>query len=268
MKVQRLRVTFTRGSELQYITHLDLMRFWERVLRRADVPIAYSEGFSPHAQISLAAPLAVGTTSEAELMDVFLAERMTPRAFLQTVSAQLPAGVEVRSVQEVALSLPALQAAVLFAEYVVDVGAPAARDDGEDRGWRMDDGGDAHPTSNIEPPRSAAGEGSDLIERARGAVAAFLAAEAVPWEHRREDEVRSYDIRALVADMRVEGATADGGLRLWMRLKNDNSGSGRPEQVVAALGLPAPVRIHRTALVLAETSPARQAWRARGRFAS
>jgi len=265
MKVQRLRVTFTRGEELQYITHLDVMRFWERVLRRADVPVAYSEGFSPHAQISLAAPLAVGTTSEAELMDVFLAQRMTPRAFLRAVSAQLPAGVEVRSVQEVALSLPALQAAVRFAEYVVDIEPPR---DGADAGrWKLEAGLSDGPASSFQRPTSAGREGG-FVESARSAVEAFLAAETVPWEHRREDEVRSYDIRALVGDLRVEGATAEGGVRLWMRLRNDNSGSGRPEQVVAALGLPTPVRIHRTALVLAETSPAREAWRKRGRFAS
>ena len=71
-KLQRLRVTFTRGEEMKYITHLDLMRFWERALRRAELPVAYSEGFSPHAQIALAAPLPVGTTSDCELMDVFM----------------------------------------------------------------------------------------------------------------------------------------------------------------------------------------------------
>ena len=59
MKVQRLRVTFTRGEQVKYITHLDLMRFWERALRRAEIPVAYSEGFSPHPQLALAAPLAV-----------------------------------------------------------------------------------------------------------------------------------------------------------------------------------------------------------------
>jgi hypothetical protein len=53
-----------------------------------------------------------------------------------------------------------------------------------------------------------------------------------------------------------------------MRLKNDSSGSGRPEQVVAALGLPAPTRIHRTRLELAERSPSREAWKKRGRFAT
>ena len=228
MKAQRLRVTFTRGEDVKYISHLDLMRFWERALRRANVPVSYSEGFSPHAQISLAAPLPVGTTSDAELMDIFLSEPMPPRDLIAVVTPQLPPPIAIRSVEEVGVALPALQADVRFAEYEVDV--PATAD-------------------------------------AATAVANFLAAATVPWEHKREDEVRSYDIRAQVEQIdvaRVDDAT----IRLRMRLKNDNAGSGRPEQVVAALGFGAPFRIHRTALVLAGGSPAREAWRKRGRFAS
>jgi len=68
--MQRLRIKFSRGEEIKYISHLDLMRCWERALKRADVPLMYSEGFSPHPRISLAAPLALGVTSEAELMDI------------------------------------------------------------------------------------------------------------------------------------------------------------------------------------------------------
>ncbi len=229
MKVQRLRVMFTRGEELKYITHLDLMRFWERALRRAGVPVAYSEGFTPHAQISLAAPLPVGTTSEAELMDVFLSERMSPKTFLAEVSKQLTPGIALASAREVARGLPALQAEVRFAEYDADV-------PGVER------------------------------EAAQRAAEAFLAKESMPWEHKREDDVRSYDIRTLVQDISVT-ITEGGGVRLHMRVRSDSGGSGRPEQIVAALGLPAPVRIHRTKIELAGTSPARAAWRKRGRFA-
>ncbi len=230
MKAQRLRVTFSRGDELKFITHLDVMRFWERALRRANLPVAYSEGFSPHAQISLAAPLAVGMTSEAELMDVFLSEPVQPKQFMRRLAEQLPAGAGLVSAQEVGLGLPALQAAVRFAEYAVEI--PTARS-------RVD---------------------------ARSAVSDFLAADSIPWQHQREQEIRTYDIRAHVAALGVEQADAT-GCRLHMRLKNDNTGSGRPEQVVAALGLPAPARIHRTKLILDGASPAREAWRARGRFA-
>jgi radical SAM-linked protein len=229
MKVQRLRVTFTRGEELKYITHLDLMRFWERALRRAALPVAYSEGFTPHPQISLAAPLPVGTTSEAELMDVFTAERIRPREFMERASEELPPSVRIRAVEEVGMSLPSVQGDVRSADYDVDVPA-------------------------------------DGSEEVRAAVERFLAAETVPWEHRRDEEIRTYDIRELVRDIRLRDS-GEGVVRLWMRLRQDNRGSGRPEQVVAALGLAAPLRIHRTGLLLAGTSPALTAWRKRGRFA-
>jgi radical SAM-linked protein len=218
---------------MQYISHLDVMRFWERALRRADIPVSYSEGFSPHAQISLAAPLAVGMTSEAELMDVFLAEPMQPREFMHRLSGQIPAGFVVQNAREVGLSLPALQADVRFAEYRVDV-----------------------------PP-----SGSSAAE-IRQAIETFLRAESIAWEHKRENETRSYDIRAQVAELALETVCEEGSrgrVVLSMRLKNDNSGSGRPEQVVAALGLSPPTRIHRTKLVLAEQSKALQAWRKHGR---
>lgn len=228
MKVQRLRVTFARGDEMKYITHLDVMRFWERALRRAEIPVAYSEGFSPHPQIALAAPLPVGVTSDAELMDVFLESVMTPAAFAERLEPQLPSGVRVIHVEEAGLTLPSLQAEVRAAAYDVDIGsvaAPAAAD----------------------------------------AVDSMLAAASFPWEHKREDETKNYDLRALIHDIAVE--PRDEGVRLKMLLRADNSGSGRPEQVAAALKLPAPHRIHRTRLVLSGASPARDAWRRRGRFA-
>lgn len=212
---------------MKYISHLDVMRFWERALRRAQIPIAYSEGFSPHAQIALAAPLAVGMTSEAELMDVFLDQPMQPREFIRLLSEQIPDGITISSAHEVGLALPSMQADMQFAEYAVDVS------------------------------KGEAAEVTDAIET-------FLAAETIAWEHKRENETRSYDIRAQVATITVI-ASDDVSTTLAMRLKNDNSGSGRPEQVVAALGLPAPTRIHRTKLILASQSKALDAWRKSGR---
>ena len=228
MKVQRLRVTFARGDELKFITHLDMMRFWERTLRRARIPMAYSEGFSPHPQIALAAPLAVGVTGEAELLDVFLETAMKPAEFIAAVTPQLPAGISVTRAEEVGLALPSMQAELKASEYLVDVAQP----DGVVR---------------------------EAIER-------FLAAEHVPWEHQREDQVRSYDIREMVYEMDI--AASDGSTTtIRMLLKNDSSGSGRPEQVALALGLGQATRIHRRRLVLAGASRARTAWRTHGRFA-
>lgn len=232
LKVQRLRVTFCRGEQVKYITHLDLMRLWERALRRAGIELAYSEGYSPRPRLSLAAPLPVGVTSSGELMDVYLSSRVRPQNFLGEVSKQLPEGLAVREVQEAGMALPSLQSEVRWAEYQVD----------------LDDG--AAPA------------------KARSAVEAFLAAASIPWEHMREKEIRKYDIRALVQDIWFEESPARPmGCRLGMRLRADSGGSGRPEQVVAALGLGEPVAIHRTKLLLADTSPAHRAWRRHGKYA-
>ncbi len=119
--MQRLRIKFSRGEEIKYISHLDLMRLWERALRRSGVPIAYSQGFSPRPKISLAAPLAVGVTSEGELMALFMARRVSPQFFIKAVSQQLPPGIEVLEVQEIGLRVPSLQSQVRYAEYRVDV---------------------------------------------------------------------------------------------------------------------------------------------------
>ena len=228
-KVQRLRVRFRRGEEVKYITHLDLMRFWERALRRAGAPLAYSEGHTPRPRLSLAAPLAVGVTSSAELMDIFLTARLAPADFIRSIGAQLTPGIEVIEVAEVGLGIPSLQSELRWARYRIE--GPF-------------DG----------PP-----------EEVRSAVGRFLATESIPWEHMREKEVRKYDIRALVRDLSAEDAPA-GSYALSMVLRCDNSATGRPEQVVAALGLPEPSVIHRQELILAGTSPARQAWRRAGQF--
>ena len=229
MKIQRLRIRFSRSDEVKYITHLDLMRLWERALRRATVEVAYSEGFTPHAQLSLAAPLAVGVTSGGELIDVFLATRLTPLEFMREVGRQLPAGIELLDVQEVGLRGPSLQSELRAAEYEASLPASLPEED------------------------------------ARAAVERFLAAASLPWEQMREKEVRRYDIRALVQEMWLE-RPSNGFPVVAMRLRADSGGAGRPEQVIAAMGLPEPTRLHRRKLLLAESSPAHEAWRRHGRF--
>jgi radical SAM-linked protein len=220
MRVQRLRVTFAKSRELRFITHLDLMRFWERALRRAAIPVAYSEGFSPHAQISLAAPLPVGVSGIAELMDVFLAERMTPKAFLKLAATQLPPGLTVHSAREIDLQLPSLQSLMRAAEY-----------------------------------RAALPGDADAQDMARR-VEALLAQTSLPWQHVREKEVRSYDLRPLIQSIRIDNSQPPAALVLT--LQADNVATGRPDQVLLALGLPAGLALERTALVLARASHRRR----------
>ncbi|MBC7261405.1 MAG: DUF2344 domain-containing protein, partial [Chloroflexi bacterium] len=119
--MQRLRITFGKGEEIKYISHLDLMRAWERALRRARIPLAYSQGFNPRPRLFFASALPVGFTSRAEMLDVVLQQRMGLREFASRVREQLPAGLELKSLAEVPVALPALSAQVVAAGYEVVV---------------------------------------------------------------------------------------------------------------------------------------------------
>ena len=212
--MQRLRIRFSRGEEIKYISHLDIMRLWERALRRARIPLAYSEGFSPRPRISLAAPLSVGVTSEAELMDIFLTKIVSPHWFTAAVSQQLSRGIEILEVFLIAPGIPSLQSQVRYAEYKVQVGTEK--------------------------------ESKDI----QSAISGLLAMEHLPWHHERDTGRRSYDLRTLIDDLWLVD-WCDSYCTIGMKLRCDNSGSGRPEQVTAALGLAEyPRLVERTRLIL------------------
>jgi radical SAM-linked protein len=212
--MQRLRLTFSRGEELKYISHLDLMRLWQRALRRADMPLVYSQGFSPHPRLSLAAPLAVGVTSGGELMDIFLERRVSPHFFLKTVREQLPRGIDITEVVELGMGLPSLQSQVRSAEYRVIA------------------------ETDKEP------------KEVEAAIRSLLGSDRLPWQHARDKEVRKYDLRNLVEDIWII-ETHPSEFTIGMRLRCDSTGTGRSEQVLLALGFAAPPKsIHRTKLIL------------------
>jgi len=211
--MHRLRIRFKRGPEVRFISHLDIIRLWYRAFRRAGIELAYSEGFNPHPRISLAVPLALGVTSEAELMDIWLAKYISPHSFITCISQQLPPGMEILQVYQIALTLPSLQSQVRYAEYRVEVTAK---------------------------------EGAQDLE---AVLASLLAKEQLPWQHQRDTGPKSYDLRALIDDLWLDGWHNDYGV-IGMRLRCDSSGSGRPEQVIKALDLSEPSSIHRTKLIL------------------
>ncbi len=220
MIAQRLRVEFAKGEAVRFISHLDLMRAWHRTLRRAAVPLAYSEGFIPRPRISLAAPLAVGATGSAELMDVYLERRVAPLTFMKMLRPQLPDGLDATAVEEVPASLPSLQSLVHSAEYVV--------------------------TGCVE-------DSSATKNACAHSIASLLDATHFPWHHRREDETREYDLRPLVFDLSLMAWTESNPAEysMSMTLRADSEGTGRPDQVLAAIGLPESwTSIHRIAIKL------------------
>jgi len=104
-----------------YTSHLDLMRAWERSLRRAGVPLAYSQGFNPRPKLQLAAALPLGHVGEAELMDIRLEKPMSVRNFGKALLPVLPAGLMVSQVHQIVTKEAALQTQIVASEYRVAV---------------------------------------------------------------------------------------------------------------------------------------------------
>jgi len=212
--MQGLRIRFCRGQEIKFISHLDLMRLWHRALVRAGIPLAYSEGFTPHPRISLAAPLALGVTSEAELMDIFTTRWVSPHLLLSALRQQLPPGIEILQVYPIPLNQPSLQSQVSYVEYRVEVETQKEEED------------------------------------IQSAIASLLSLKQLPWHHQRDTGQRNYDLRALIDSLWLIDCHS-GYCTIGMRLRCDSSGSGRPEQVTTALGFTYhPKLIYRTKLIL------------------
>ncbi|MEX0781243.1 MAG: TIGR03936 family radical SAM-associated protein [Dehalococcoidia bacterium] len=227
MAQQRFRVWFRKGERVRYISHLDVLRFWERAIRRAELPLAYSQGFTPHPKIGFAGPLPLGFVGERELMDVTLDERVAVADFHARIAEQTSEDLELVDVVEVPLSSMAPQASVAWGEYRVDL---------------------------VDVPAAAA-----------DAVQDFMAKTDFPWSEEKKEKTRTYNLREMVATMTA--APCEGGTTLTMRLRAGQEMTGRPEQILAAIFPGAEYGvITRTSILLDEPSPARDLWRRKGQY--
>jgi radical SAM-linked protein len=100
--VQRLRIRYAKRGRLRFTSHRDFARAFERALRRAGLPMAYSAGFSPHPKISYVGAAPTGVASEAEYLEIGLAERREPDVVRRDLDAALPAGLDIVAVVEAA----------------------------------------------------------------------------------------------------------------------------------------------------------------------
>ncbi len=98
--VQRLRVRYAKRGRLRFTSHRDFARALERAIRRAKVPIAFSAGFSPHPKISYVGACPTGVASEAEYLEIGLAQTVDPGRLLAALDASLPAGLDLVEVVE------------------------------------------------------------------------------------------------------------------------------------------------------------------------
>jgi radical SAM-linked protein len=215
---QRIRLHYTKRGRLRFTSHRDFQRAFERALRRAEVPMAYSAGFTPHPKVSYANAAPTGTGSEAEYLEIALTEPRDPEKLLRLLDESLPPGLDITEAVEARTSGLAdrLEASI----------------------WEMRLGG-------VEPAE------------AEWAVAAFLAAETVEVKRRTKNGMRTFDAREAVVRLEVVGEAADrpgdGACAILRLVVRHVTPAVRPDDVLsglramADLAPPVPVAVTRLA---------------------
>ena len=115
-----IRVRFSKYGFLKFIGHLDVMRYFQKAIRRADIDILYSEGYSPHQIMSFASPLGLGITSEGEYMDIAVGQTDSSVESIRRLNAQMAEGIEILSYRQLPEKSTNAMASVAAADYVVD----------------------------------------------------------------------------------------------------------------------------------------------------
>ena len=115
----KIRIKFRKWGSMKFIGHLDMMRYFQKVMRRADVDIRYSEGFSPHQIMSFAAPLGVGITSDGEYFDIEVHSTKASAEMIADLNATMVDGVEITGYVELPENAKPAMSIVSAADYVL-----------------------------------------------------------------------------------------------------------------------------------------------------
>ncbi len=117
----KIRVRFSKQGMMKFIGHLDMVRYFQKVHRRANVDVVYSEGFSPHQKMSFASPLSVGLLSRGEYYDLEVASTESTAEMLQKINAQNVEGIEVLSYKLLPDTAKNCMSIVAAADYLVHI---------------------------------------------------------------------------------------------------------------------------------------------------
>lgn len=217
----RIRITFAKQGALRYTGQLDLHKLWERAARRAELPLAYSQGFHPQPKINIAAALPLGFSSRCEVIDMRLENEIKLDGLGARLSNTLPSGIQVLNVESVDERAPALQTQISAAEYEVTLTESADE-------------------SELRRKVDSVMESESIIRERRG---------------------KKYDLRPLIESLSLtpfplpvpigDASRGEGqGVRVFMTLSAREGATGRPEEVLDVLGIAfEETRIERTRLI-------------------
>ena len=119
--MSRIRIKYIKGEQVKYISHLDILRTFNRALKRAGLPVAYSQGFNPHPLISFGMPLSVGMTSEAEYADIEFEKDVDTEELISAINNVMPEGIKVIKADLIDDKTPSIASCINMAEYRVTV---------------------------------------------------------------------------------------------------------------------------------------------------
>ena len=193
----RVRITFSKTDALRYIGNLDLHALWERATRRAGLPLAYTQGFHPQPKIYLASALPLGFSSRCEVVDLRFTQDVDIRAMPGILQAVMPSGIHILKAEIADEQAPALQTQVIAAEYEVVL-------------------------TGVPEPSGLPGK--SLMQRSEE----LLAESTLP----RERRGKAYDLRPLIEQLAILSEN-----KIFMRLTARQAATGRPEEVLDALGV-------------------------------
>lgn len=200
---------------MRFTGNLDLHRTLERTMRRANLPLAYSQGFNPRPKLTLADALPLGYTSEDELADFWLKEELPPEEIQPALEKAAPPGIEFLSLEPVEGQAPKLQKILAGAVYQITL---------------------LQTSEALEPK-----------------ITALLEAAELPRQKTRKGKIRHYDLRTLIHDIQLLPPDEEGNQGLEMHLHAGEGKTARPDEILKELGIdPIETRVHRTALVFSE----------------
>lgn len=117
----KTRIKFTKSGPLKFIGHLDVMRYFQKAFRRAELDVEYSQGFNPHQLMSFAAPLGVGLTSDGEYLDLQLKTSDEPKAMIDKINKAMAEGIQVVDFKVLSDESKNAMSMVSAADYMVSV---------------------------------------------------------------------------------------------------------------------------------------------------
>ncbi len=199
VNAMRVRMAYAKVEDAKFIAHLDLAKVFERALRRARIPMAYSEGFNPHPKISFGSALAVGVEGEREYVDVEMLTELDLKEILGRLQEQLPKGIRVLEGQVIEPHTKALMAVLNEASYRIRV--PMALPVGQDR---LDEG-------------ISSWLGRKSVDYVRYSKKGRTEKDIRPWVKQLQGQVQGDEV---VFDLAVEVG---------------NAGTVRPDEVIASL---------------------------------